>query len=152
MKTELVREAAIEPTPRVHQIRGLFDLPVEGRSRQCWTVELPIEEKPWHVGLIVGPSGSGKTTLARSLFSESLKAREADKWPETKSILDGFQEGVSVTAIVEVLSSVGFSSPPAWLRPFRCLSTGEQFRVELARMLLGDAAPIVCDEYTSVVD
>ena len=69
--------------------------------------------------------------------------------------------------MTELLSSVGFSSPPAWMRPFHVLSTGQQFRVTLARLLaeaMGGSAtgpgstavatrpPIVFDEYTSVVD
>jgi GNAT superfamily N-acetyltransferase len=78
-----------------------------------------------------------------------------------------------VKEIVGLLSSVGFSSPPAWLRPHHVLSTGERFRVELARMLATAmaAAPsqlstamtavecrsipratIVVEEFTSVVD
>jgi GNAT superfamily N-acetyltransferase len=50
------------------------------------------------------------------------------------------------------LSSVGFSSPPAWLRPWRVLSTGEQFRASLARLLAYGPDLAVMDEYTSVVD
>jgi hypothetical protein len=58
---------------------------------------------------------------------------------------------------VELLSSVGFSSPPAWLRPFRALSTGQQFRATLALLLARALAapaggPVVLDEFTSVVD
>src|SRR5207247_1429153 len=47
---------------------------------------------------------------------------------------------------------VGFSSPPAWLRPFHVLSTGEQFRASLARLLAYAPELVVMDEYTSVVD
>ena len=55
--------------------------------------------------------------------------------------------------IVELLSSIGFSSPPAWLRPFPVLSTGQQFRALLARLLAEAAGElVVCDEFTSVVD
>ena len=38
------------------------------------------------------------------------------------------------------------------MKPFSVLSTGEQFRVALARHLLSDDDPIVVDEFTSVVD
>src|SRR5262249_45700295 len=54
--------------------------------------------------------------------------------------------------ITELLSSVGFSSPPSWLRPFRCLSNGEQFRVTIARELAESPELAVVDEFTSVVD
>ena len=42
--------------------------------------------------------------------------------------------------IVALLSAVGFASPPAWLRPFHVLSTGQQFRVTLALLLAGPQA------------
>jgi GNAT superfamily N-acetyltransferase len=74
-------------------------------------------------------------------------------------LLDAFPEGLSVKEVTALLSAVGFSSPPAWLRPFGVLSTGQQFRVTLARLLAdglarpaGQRPPIVLDEYTSVVD
>src|SRR5690606_16358303 len=46
----------------------------------------------------------------------------------------------------------GFSSPPAWLRPFHVLSNGEQFRVTMARALAESVGLVVVDEFTSVVD
>jgi ABC-type Mn2+/Zn2+ transport system ATPase subunit len=54
--------------------------------------------------------------------------------------------------ITALLSSVGFSSPPSWLKPFHVLSNGEQFRVTLARILAEAPELAVVDEFTSVVD
>jgi ABC-type molybdenum transport system ATPase subunit/photorepair protein PhrA/GNAT superfamily N-acetyltransferase len=145
-------ECPIEETPRVLQVRGIFDLPAAATSALSWEVELPLHEKPWHIGLIVGPSGCGKSTIARSLWPEALA--RSPTWHATRSVLDGFPKEVPIKELIELLSSVGFSSPPAWLRPFHVLSTGQQFRVTLA-WLLAATAPgrlIVLDEYTSVVD
>ena len=49
----------IQETPRVAQIRGIFDLPDTKTTGEAWEVELPLHEKPWSIGLIVGPSGCG---------------------------------------------------------------------------------------------
>ncbi len=113
-------------------------------------MNLPIEEQPWQIGLIVGPSGCGKTTLAREAFGDSLVS--SYEWPEDRSLVDGFPDGLSMKQITLLLSSVGFSSPPSWLRPFRVLSNGEQFRATIARALAGAAPLVVIDEFTSVVD
>jgi energy-coupling factor transporter ATP-binding protein EcfA2 len=146
-------------TPRVLQVRGLFDLPESKTSALEWDVDLPLTARPWHVGLIVGPSGCGKSTVTRHLWPDAVD-RRAD-WPADGSILDGFPAALGIKDVAEILSSVGFSSPPAWLRPFHVLSTGQQFRVTLARLLAeasgsdgpaGASTPIVFDEYTSVVD
>ena len=67
-------------------------------------------------------------------------------------ILDAFPESMPTKEIVALLSAVGFASPPAWLRPFHVLSTGQQFRVTLALLLASESKRIVFDEYTSVVD
>ena len=73
-------------------------------------------------------------------------------WPKGQSVLDAFPAGMAIKDVVALLSSVGFSSPPSWLRPFHVLSTGEQFRVGLARLLAHAPDLAVMDEYTSVVD
>jgi hypothetical protein len=136
LSAHVVVDSPIIRTPRVAQVEGLFDIPPAEKSRQEWDVRLPLEEKPWHIGLIVGPSGSGKSTVARALFGNRMLVQESlPAWPNDQSILDGFPPGMPIKEVVELLSSVGFSSPPAWLRPFRVLSTGEQFRVTLAKLL-----------------
>ncbi|HEV2946691.1 MAG TPA: ABC transporter ATP-binding protein [Gemmataceae bacterium] len=136
LKAHVIVDSPIVRTARVAQVEGLFDIPPAEKSQQGWDVQLPLEEKPWNIGLIVGPSGSGKSTVARALFGTQLDLQGSlPAWPNDQSILDGFPPGMPIKDVVELLSSVGFSSPPAWLRPFRVLSTGEQFRVTLARLL-----------------
>ena len=146
----ITRSTPIQRTPRVVQIEGLFDLPPARRSELTWQVHLPIDDRPWQIGLIVGPSGCGKTTLARKLFGEDLAG--GFEWPEHEAIVDGFPVELSIKEITLLLSSVGFSSPPSWLRPFRALSNGEQFRATMARALAEQPDLVVFDEFTSVVD
>jgi GNAT superfamily N-acetyltransferase len=145
-------ESPIEDTPRVQQVRGLFDLPPAAHSRLTWQVALPLHERPWHIGLIVGPSGCGKSTIARTLWPDALSRSSNLDWPTSRSLLDGFPESLSVKEVTALLCAVGFSSPPAWLRPFHVLSTGQQFRATLARLLAEPTPLVVCDEFTSVVD
>ena len=152
-QTHVIVNTPIARTPRVAQVEGLFDIPPTKNVKLDWDVRLPLEEKPWNIGLIVGPSGSGKSTVAGALFGETLAAQKSlPDWPADQSILDGFPAKMPIKEVVGLLSSVGFSSPPAWLRPFRVLSTGEQFRVTLARLLAYAADLVVMDEFTSVVD
>lgn len=149
----VVVRTPVRRTPRVAQVEGLFDLPPTERAELSWDVNLPLEGRPWNVGLIVGPSGSGKSTVARALYADVLAAQDRlPPWPEDASVLDGFPAEMPVKHVVALLASVGFASPPAWLRPFRVLSTGEQFRVGLARLLAFAPEVAVMDEYTSVVD
>jgi ABC-type lipoprotein export system ATPase subunit len=147
---EISRSTPIERTPRVVQLEGLFDVSPAKQSELSWRVNLPIEEKPWQLGLIVGPSGCGKSTLARELFGKHLVSRY--DWPTNCSLVDGFPAEMSIKEITLLLSSVGFSSPPSWLRPFNVLSNGEQFRATIARALAEQADLVVIDEFTSVVD
>jgi ABC-type lipoprotein export system ATPase subunit len=151
MHASICVETAIEETPRVQQIRGIFDLEPTSTQRLTWDVHLPLEEKPWNLGLIVGPSGCGKSTIARRLWPDEVARASNLHWPGG-SLLDAFPEAMPIQDVAALLSSVGFSSPPAWLRPFAVLSTGQQFRVTLARLLAESPALVVLDEFTSVVD
>jgi hypothetical protein len=119
-------------------------------SRSSFSVEIPSVEEAWNIGVIVGPSGSGKTTIAKKAFGDRLVDRW--DWAADQSILDGFPHSLGIREITELLGSVGFSSPLAWLRPFQTLSNGEQFRVNLARTLAEIPDLAVVDEFTSVVD
>lgn len=148
-RAHIVRSSFVVRTPRVMQLEGMFDVPPSQRSEELWDVEFSLPAK-WNVGLIVGPSGSGKTTVARELFGEHLVG--AWQWSADKSILDSFPLDMSIKDIVGLLSSIGFSSPPSWVRPFHVLSNGEQFRVNMARTLAEKKEIAVVDEFTSVVD
>jgi len=137
----------IKRTTRVVQLEGMFDVPAKQKLTHSWKGDVPIEDKPWSIGLIVGPSGAGKSSIARQLFGEQSPL----KW-KASSIIDDFDSKLSIQTITEACSAVGFNTIPAWMKPFGVLSTGEKFRAELARHLLTDADPIVIDEFTSVVD
>lgn len=105
--------------------------------------------QPWRIGLITGPSGSGKSTLARAAYGPALWGGAA--WAAEEAVIDAFAD-VAIQRIVRMLTAVGFSSPPAWLRPYCTLSNGERFRCDLARALLCGGELVVFDEFTSVVD
>jgi hypothetical protein len=150
MKATITRKVSIVRTARAMQMEGIFDVPPSPTSEESWEVDLPIEARPWKIGMIVGPSGCGKTTVARELFGSDMVA--GYEWPHDKSVLDGFPADMPIKEITGCLSSVGFSSPPAWLRPFHVLSNGQQFRVTIARALADNKPLTVVDEFTSVVD
>ena len=137
------------PSTRALQVCGMFDCSPSARQEQRWHIECPMDERPWSIGLIVGPSGSGKTTVARSLFPTELQ--RTIEWDD-RSLVDNFPPDLSIDVVTRVLGSVGFSTIPAWVRPFSTLSNGEQFRATLARRLMTGDATVVVDEFTSVVD
>ena len=110
---------------------------------------LPIEDFDWQVGAIVGRSGSGKTSIAKQLFADAyIRGFEYTH----KCVLDDFLEVLETSEITRMLCSVGFASPPDWLKSYDCLSQGEKMRVDIARALSLDKPLIVFDEFTSVVD
>ncbi|MBY0587111.1 ABC transporter ATP-binding protein [bacterium] len=146
----IVRSTEVLSSPRVLQVEGMFDVPRLSCAQRTWDVELPLDENPWQLGLIVGPSGSGKSTIARELFGDAIV--DSWNWPSRAAVVDGFPSEMSIGEVTALLSSVGFSSPPSWLRPYSTLSNGEQFRVTIARTLAEQPTLAVVDEYSSVVD
>lgn len=149
-RLDYVRRSSIARTPRVAQVEGMFDIEAADGTERSWTADLPIEDRDWNIGLIVGPSGSGKSTLLAEAFGQP----RAHDWPAGSAVVDGFPASMGIHDVTGVLGAVGFSSPPSWLRPYATLSTGEQFRVDVARVLAetGEGDVAVVDEFTSVVD
>lgn len=150
MRVHVVHDSEVMKTPRVVQLSSMFSVSLEEKLHAEWDVNLPLDEREWNIGLIVGPSGSGKTTIARQVWPEHLAFEP--EWDPDKAVIDGFPKAMSVKDVVGLLTAVGFSSPPSWMRPFHTLSNGEQFRVQMARVLAEGEDPIVVDEFTSVVD
>jgi ABC-type ATPase involved in cell division/GNAT superfamily N-acetyltransferase len=127
----------------------MFDVPPSEKLSLSWKLDAPLDDRPWNIGLIVGPSGAGKSTIAKELFGAAYEPRL--KWTG-KSVIDDIRCDISIQDVASVFSSVGFNTIPAWLRPYSVLSTGEKFRVEMARRILELPDPIIVDEFTSVVD
>lgn len=156
MKIEFEVECNVERDYWVEQLAGTFDLDVEGKAKRSFKVDLPSLDDPWRVGAIVGPSGSGKSVIAREAYGDAFI--EGYGWDD-RSVVSNFElpqtpkdDQPSIKDITRSLSSVGFSSPPDWLKPYRVLSNGQKFRADLARALMDPRPLIVFDEFTSVVD
>jgi len=137
---------------RTKQVCSMFDVPLEETPNLIWKGELPIETKPWSIGLIVGPSGCGKSTIGKKIWPKAFE--NVLEWSHT-SVIDDMPKNCNLQDITSVFSSIGFNTVPAWIRPFEVLSNGEKFRVEIARRFLEHKnvdEPIIIDEFTSVVD
>lgn len=119
-----------------------FDLAIEN-------VDLSGE---WSIGVVVGASGSGKTSIGKQIFGENKIVNLSDGWSNDKPIVDDIAPDGDFNRVTGLLSSVGLGDVPAWLRPFRVLSNGEQFRAGLARLICERPKETVVDEFTSVID
>lgn len=149
-RIDIVVRSEVVPSARLMQVASMFELEDRKHTEERWAFDVDIPTE-WSIGAILGPSGSGKSTVARELFGERFIERT--EWPTDRSVIDGFPASTSVRDISEMLSAVGFSSPPAWLRPYHVLSTGQRFRCDVARALLSAGTePIAFDEFSSVVD
>ncbi|MCL2005489.1 MAG: GNAT family N-acetyltransferase [Planctomycetaceae bacterium] len=144
----LTLSCPIYPSYRVHQVAGLFDVPLADKAERTLQFDTPPLDADWNIGCIVGPSGSGKSTIARHLFKQNYST--GYDWQNDRAVIDNFAD-LPIKDIIQMLTLVGFSSPPSWLKPYRVLSNGEKFRCDLAQALL-QGGRVVFDEYTSVVD
>ncbi len=143
----IIRETELSNSFRVKATIDKFTMVDEKFKHEFkGNMELPEE---WNVGCIVGASGTGKTTVARELFAENFI--ESFDYKE-KSILDDMPKECSLDDIHRTFTSVGFASPPDWVKPYCVLSNGQQMRVDLARSLLENRSVVAFDEFTSVIN
>lgn len=144
---DIIKETKPNKTFRVASVIGKFDLQSE-HIVERFTGQIEVDNN-WQIGLIVGKSGTGKTTIAKQLFAESyITSFEYN----AETVLDDMPKDASVEQITSAFNSVGFSSPPSWLKPYSVLSNGQKMRVDLARAILSEKDLFVFDEFTSVVD
>ena len=123
------------------------------QNREETSVSIPMnlgEAKnfDWNIGVILGGSGSGKTTILKKMGDVKKVNFDAEK-----PLISNF-DWLEPKDATLVLTSMGLSSVPTWLRPFHTLSNGEQYRATLAYLVASakDGEVILVDEYTSVVD
>jgi energy-coupling factor transporter ATP-binding protein EcfA2 len=126
-----------------------FDIQNREETSVCIPMNLgEVKNFYWNIGVILGGSGSGKTTILKNIGS--IKKVNFDS---EKPLISNF-DWLEPKDATLVLTSMGLSSVPTWLRPFHTLSNGEQYRATLAYLVASakDDEVILVDEYTSVVD
>lgn len=135
---------------RAARVKSLFN--AENGCNFDLVVEADLDFD-WNIGVVVGPSGSGKTSIGKMIFGGENKIYDYhDGWDADKPIIDCIAPGGDFNEVTGALANVGLGDVPAWLRPFRVLSNGEQFRAGLARVVCERPQEIVIDEFTSVID
>lgn len=135
---------------RAQAVRGTFGLSGEKFSKH-FEGNIDLDSIPnWQIGAIVGRSGTGKTTIAKQVFRDAYF--EPKRGDGSKIVLDEFPPEMDTLEITRLLGSVGFASPPDWLKSYEYLSQGEKMRVDVALALADPRALIVFDEFTSVID
>ncbi len=148
MKIDVHHRCSDFKSYRAARVKSLFN--VETGCNFDLSVEIPIDDSNWKLGLIVGPSGSGKSSIGAQLWGAG--AMYCPNWPTRHPIVDAIAPGAAFDEVTAALAAVGLGSVPSWLRPYHVLSNGERFRADLARVISDAPARVVIDEFTSVVD
>jgi energy-coupling factor transporter ATP-binding protein EcfA2 len=135
---------------RSARVKSLFN--AERGDVFTLNADIPIEDMEWQIGLIVGPSGSGKTSIGQKLFGGGRIVDLFSGWPDDLPIVEAISPGSDFNAVTGALANVGLGDVPSWLRPFKALSNGQQFRAGLARLISEAPDEVIVDEFTSVID
>lgn len=135
---------------RAARVKSLFN--AESGCNFDLTIDNVDLSGDWNIGVVVGASGSGKTSIGKQIFGENKIVNLSEGWSGNKPIIDDIAPGGDFNLVTGLLASVGLGDVPAWLRPFRILSNGEQFRAGLARLICEKPDEVVIDEFTSVID
>ena len=157
--SKIILESYIQNDEYTNYLYEAYD--IQNKEKTIVEIENNIElpkGNDWNIGVIYGGSGSGKTNLLKT-FGDVISEPIFDS---NKALISNFN-WLRPDEAASVLSAMGLSSVPTWLRPYRLLSNGEQYRAKLAYMVAKADSfspldetdiipPILVDEYTSVVD
>lgn len=149
LKTYIVHlQSDVSLSYRCKRAADSLDIDTEKKSVHHLKVKADVETD-FNIGLIIGSSGSGKTTLAKRIWGEDCFKTHLDL---STPIIEQFPKELSYDECAEILSGVGLTSVPCWIRPAYTLSNGQRARAEAALAMFSDQELVLIDEWTSVVD
>jgi len=140
--------SAVSDTFRCTKAANSLDIDVGKKSIHRFQVDADFDTD-FNLALIYGASGSGKTTLGESIWGKDVFK---EKLVLDKPVIDQFPDAMTYEDCQRLLSGVGLTAVPCWIRPAFTLSNGQRARAEIALQMASDSDFIVIDEWTSVVD
>ena len=127
-----------------------------------------IEASGGNIILITGPSGSGKSVLLRVLdpdhkgdvlkvtFRDTCGSPYQAAWmndiESDRPLIEYFSELWGMESSISALNQAGLSEAFVYLRPYRLLSRGQQYRARLAALSLGSEPVWLMDEFCADLD
>jgi energy-coupling factor transporter ATP-binding protein EcfA2 len=158
------------PTTRLLLARAMFGLsespghPVPGAQAAARAIDDLLH--PGQIALLTGPSGAGKSTLLSHLCARLRTRHHAaitvdptrlPTRPPSPHIADAFHAPLATT--LSLLASCGLADASILGRRIHELSTGQRWRLALARAMLRTQrlgsrrhATLIVDEFASMVD
>lgn len=150
LKEKIILENKVSEDNYTDYVCEKYDI----QNREKTMVEIPnidiseLDKFNWNIGVICGNSGSGKSTLLKTIG----KIKDPT-FIHNKCVCSQFPN-LSEQEVCDLLTSVGLSSIPTWLRePFQ-LSNGEFARLSLAKLLseANEGEVILIDEFSSTIN
>jgi len=145
---ELTLKSDVSTGFRCVKAANSLDIDTEKKSIHHIKINADMDTD-YTIGLVVGSSGSGKTTLIEHIFGENCFYNKID---EDLPIIEQFPKHLSYDECASLLSGIGLTSVPCWIRPVKTLSNGQKFRALSALAMTSDQEVVLIDEWTSVVD
>lgn len=148
---------AIPEIPDAGRLAAMFGLC--GEVEETLYDDFRFAVRPGQIVAVTGPSGAGKSVLLREVARQVRRAR----WLRTDSLARSDEPAVALLTGGELserlrtLSRCGLAEAPALIKPAKCLSGGQLYRLALAETLHGALRAgrdglVIADEFASCLD
>lgn len=155
--------SGVRRTKQTHAVQQAFGISPDEIVHKVID-RLSLKVSPGEVVLVAGSSGSGKSTLMRLLEQRESPGLEGDvHWPDTyrPTTFEPFRSSKALIEILGVtdvgvalhlLGVVGLSDAFVYLKRYRELSNGQQYRAMLARAISDGNNVWLADEFCANLD
>lgn len=166
-KVNLISETAVRRTLKTHSIQQAFGISPSNLQTVLLN-DFTMSIEPGEICLVIGPSGSSKTTLL-NLYKSDGKPHAIAKmtgkitWPSNysagtlknvysnKALIEQFKN-VDVETSLYLMGVVGLSDAFVYLKRFKELSKGQQYRAMIALLIASERNVWIIDEFCSNLD